>query len=251
MEWMNALFEQYGYVLLFFGLLAESLALPFPGELAMAVAGHLAYFGNSNYWLDVTYAFLGATIGTTITYALGRKLGTPFIEKYGKYIFLNKKRFAMLADWFDKYGSKILLVSYFIPGFRHFTGYMSGVLRIRFRTFLLFNHFGALVWVIVYVSIGRLFGAQFEKLLHLISAYSRIAVAILAVVLALVLFFKMRRARLAKRAGPAEAPEPASAETELAEMTGREQSVQPQSALKSRDKQLAVPRYAASKSRIR
>lgn len=245
MEWMNALFEQYGYLLLFFGLFAESLALPFPGELAMAIAGHLAYFGNSNYWLDVMYAFLGATIGTTITYALGRKLGTPFIEKYGKYIFLNKQRFAMLADWFGKYGSKLLLISYFIPGFRHFTGYMSGVLRIRFRTFLLFNHFGALMWVIAYVSIGRLFGAQFEKLLHLISVYSRIAVTILVVVLTLVLFFKMRRARLAKKAGLAEAPEAAFAETDLAEperMMGQEQLVQPQSALKSRDNQLAVPR---------
>jgi len=200
MEWMNALFEQYGYVLLFFGLFTESLALPFPGELAMAIAGHMAFFDKSNYWLDIMYAFLGATIGTTITYALGRKLGTPFIEKYGKYLFLNKQRFAKLADWFGKYGNKILLVSYFIPGFRHFTGYMSGVLHIRFRTFLLFNHFGALVWVIVYVSIGRLFGAQLEQLLHLISVYSRIAVAILVVALALVLFFKMRRARLAKKA---------------------------------------------------
>lgn len=209
MEWMNALFEQYGYAVLFFGLFLESLALPFPGELAMAIAGHFAYFGNSNYWLDMMYAFLGATIGTTITYALGHKLGTPFIEKYGKYIFLNKQRFAMLTGWFGKYGSKILLISYFIPGFRHFTGYMSGVLRIRFRTFLLFNHFGALIWVIVYVSIGRLFGAQFEKLLHLIATYSRIAVAILIVILMLVLFFKMRRARLAKREGLEEAAEAA------------------------------------------
>jgi len=199
MEWMNALFEQYGYGLLFIGLFLESLALPFPGELAMAIAGHFAYFGNSSYWLDVICAFLGATIGTTITYLLGRKLGTPFVERYGKYIFLNKKRFAKLADWFGKYGSKILLISYFIPGFRHFTGYMSGVLRIPFRTFLLFNHLGALIWVIVYVSIGRLFGPQFEKLLHLISTYSRLAVAILVVVIALVLLFKMRRARLKSR----------------------------------------------------
>jgi membrane protein DedA with SNARE-associated domain len=198
MEWMNALFEQYGYVLLFFGLFAESLALPFPGELAMAIAGHVAFFGKSNYWLDIMYAFLGATIGTTITYALGRKLGTPFFEKYGKYIFLNKRRFAKLADWFGKYGSKILLISYFIPGFRHFTGYMSGVLNIRFRTFLLFNHVGALAWVVVYVSIGRLFGAQLEQLLHLISIYSRVVVAILVVVLTLILFIKMRRSWLAK-----------------------------------------------------
>lgn len=240
MEWMNALFEQYGYVLLFFGLFTESLALPFPGELAMAIAGHMAFLGKSNLWLDMLYAFLGATIGTMITYVLGRKLGTPFFEKYGKYILLNRQRFEKLAAWFNRYGSKILLVSYFIPGFRHFTGYMSGVLNIRFRTFLLFNHLGALLWVIAYVSIGRLFGAQLEQLLHLISVYSRAALACLAVGFALFLFVKMRRVRLAKKAAAeAEAVEKA----ERPEVSGQTE--------KPQQKPHVVARYSPSRGRAR
>ncbi|MFC5402627.1 DedA family protein [Cohnella soli] len=191
MEWMNHLFEQYGYIVLFVGLFTESLALPFPGELAMAFAGHLAAFGHFNLAIAMVCAFLGATIGTTITYYLGKKLGTPFFEKYGKFIFLNAKRFDKLTKWFARYGNKLLLVSYFIPGFRHFTGYFAGISGIRFRYFLIFNHLGALLWVTTYVMLGHIFSDQFEKLIHMISKYSmRFVICIIAVSLLVLLLRK-------------------------------------------------------------
>lgn len=57
MEWITHLFEQYGYYVLFLGLFAESLALPFPGELAMAISGHKAALGS--FHIPITrYAFL-------------------------------------------------------------------------------------------------------------------------------------------------------------------------------------------------
>jgi hypothetical protein len=37
MVWINSLYEHYGFLVLFYGLLVESIALPFPGELAMAI----------------------------------------------------------------------------------------------------------------------------------------------------------------------------------------------------------------------
>ncbi|MCD9026571.1 DedA family protein [Cohnella silvisoli] len=193
MEWINHLFEQYGYLVLFIGLLTESLALPFPGELAMAFSGHLAGMGTFNLVFVIVWAFLGATIGTTITYYLGKKLGTPFFEKYGKFIFLNSKRLDKLTKWFGKYGNKLLLISYFIPGFRHFTGYFSGISGIRFRSFLFFNHLGAFLWVFTYVMIGHVFSDQFEKLLHMISKYSlRFVLCIIACLLLIFLFKKYK-----------------------------------------------------------
>ncbi|MEF3307026.1 DedA family protein [Paenibacillus sp. GYB003] len=197
MEWMNALFEQYGYYLLFFGLFAESLALPFPGELAMALSGHSAYLGTSSLPLDMLSSYTGAVIGTVLTYTLGRRLGTPFFETYGKYVFLSRERIDKLAAWFGKYGNKLILVSYFVPGLRHFTGYVSGILNVRRGAFLLYTHLGALVWVIFYVSIGRIFGPQLEQLLHTVSAYSWRALVFLTVGIA-VLLVKKHRAKLLK-----------------------------------------------------
>ncbi|RKP56153.1 DedA family protein [Cohnella endophytica] len=190
MEWMNHLFVQYGYIVLFIGLLLESLALPFPGELAMAFAGHLTALGHFNLAIAMVCAFLGATVGTTITYYLGKKLGKLFFEKYGKFIFLNANRLDKLTKWFARYGNKLLLVSYFIPGFRHFTGYFSGISGIRFRNFLIFNHLGALIWVSTYVMVGHVFSGQFEKAIHLISKYSMRFVFCMIVVSVLVLLLR-------------------------------------------------------------
>lgn len=194
MEWMNHLFEQYGYLVLFIGLFTESLALPFPGELAMAFSGHLSAHGHLHLVLAMACAFLGAAGGTTITYYLGQKLGAPFFGKYGKWFLLNPKRLNKLTRWFAKYGNKLLLVSYFIPGFRHFTGYFAGMSGISLRSFLLFNHLGALLWVLTYVSIGRVFSDEFERLIHLISKYSLRFVICLCAVLLLIFIFRKYRA---------------------------------------------------------
>ncbi|MFC5648226.1 DedA family protein [Paenibacillus solisilvae] len=172
MEWIHRLFEHHGYLVLFLGLFSESLAAPFPGELAMAYSGYLAFLDQFQLAFVILSAFLGAAVGTTVTYFIGYKLGTPFFAKYGKFILLSPARMNKITVWFEKYGDKILLISYFIPGFRHFTGYVSGIIRIRFRTFLIFNHTGALLWVAAYVLLGRLLGQRFESIIHLIAKYS-------------------------------------------------------------------------------
>ncbi|USB33975.1 DedA family protein [Paenibacillus sp. YPG26] len=176
MEWISNLFEQYGYFVLFFGLLAESLAIPFPGELAMAISGHLSTHGSFSLPLIIAYSYGGAIIGTLITYYLGYKLGTPFFVKYGRFLLLNEQRLAKLTGWFGKYGDKLILISYFVPGLRHFTGYLSGILRVKLSTFILYNCAGGILWVLVYVMVGKIFGQKIELLLHLISQYSSIAI---------------------------------------------------------------------------
>jgi membrane protein DedA with SNARE-associated domain len=181
MEWMGTLFEQYGYFVLFLGLFAESLALPFPGELAMAVSGHMNNLGSFSIPYIIFYSYLGAIVGTTFSYYLGYKLGIPFFEKYGKFFLLNQKRLVKITEWFDKYGDKLILVSYFIPGLRHFTGYVSGILRVRLRTFFFYNYIGGFLWVLTYVMIGKVFGQKIEQLLHIISQYSVATIMVLAI----------------------------------------------------------------------
>jgi membrane protein DedA with SNARE-associated domain len=193
MEWMNTLFEQYGYFVLFLGLFAESLALPFPGELAMAISGHLTNLGSFNILFIIFYSYFGAIVGTTVTYYLGYKLGTPFFDKYGKFFFMNQERLAKMTKWFDKYGDKLILVSYFIPGLRHFTGYVSGILKVRLRTFFFYNYMGGFLWVMTYVMIGKVFGQKIEQLLHIISQYTTVAIIVLVIGVVIGFLFKQNK----------------------------------------------------------
>ncbi|MCP1306242.1 DedA family protein [Paenibacillus tyrfis] len=196
MEWISQMFGQYGYFVLFFGLFAESLALPFPGELAMAIAGHMASLGTFQLTSIILVSYLGAITGTLVTYMLGRRLGTPFFEKYGKYFFLKPERLRQLTEWFGKYGDKLILVSYFVPGLRHFTGYVAGILKVRLGTLLLYNGIGGILWVMTYVTVGHIFGAKIEQLLHLITQYSFGAVVVLALLAGLAVLARKKKALL-------------------------------------------------------
>jgi membrane protein DedA with SNARE-associated domain len=193
MEWINTLFEQYGYLVLFLGLFAESVAIPFPGELAMAVSGHMSTIGSFTIPLVIAFSYFGAVIGTAFSYFLGYKLGTPFFERNGRYFFLNQERIAKITKWFDKYGDKIILISYFVPGLRHFTGYVSGILKVRVRTFFIYNCIGGLAWVLTYVMVGKLFGWQIERLLHTVANYSLAAAAVFILAAVTVVLARRRR----------------------------------------------------------
>ncbi|WP_442602340.1 DedA family protein [Paenibacillus sp. KN14-4R] len=196
MEWMSNLFEHYGYLVLILGLFAESIALPFPGELAMAISGHMTTVANMNIILIIVYSYAGAIIGTAITYVIGYKLGKPFFEKYGRFVFLNEERIVKLTQWFDRYGNKLILVSYFIPGLRHFTGYVSGILRVRVSTFFFYNSMGGFVWVMTYVMIGKIFGAQIEQLLHMVTKYSIVAIVVLVAGVVIGMYFKQNKQKI-------------------------------------------------------
>ncbi|WP_148298867.1 DedA family protein [Paenibacillus pini] len=165
----------------------------------MAVSGHLSTIGNFNILHIIFFSYIGAIIGTTITYYIGFKLGTPFFEKYGKYFFMNQNRITKITIWFDTYGTKLIFVSYFIPGLRHFTGYVSGILQVQKRIFFIYNCIGGMLWVIVYVSIGRIFGTKIEHLLHIISQYSFTAIIILTVGCIIVFLIRRNKEAIYKR----------------------------------------------------
>ncbi|OAB42612.1 DedA family protein [Paenibacillus antarcticus] len=172
LRWIQLLFEEYGYLVLFVGLLLEFIALPFPGETTMAYAGYLSYLGSLDFGWLLIMAFLGTTIGMTITYFIGLRAGLPFVNRFGKWIFLSPRKLEKTRKWFSKYGHNLILIGYFIPGVRHFTGYFSGLNALPFRKFALYAYSGALFWVILFLSVGRIFGPQWQVAFHLAEMYS-------------------------------------------------------------------------------
>jgi membrane protein DedA with SNARE-associated domain len=190
---LELLFRDHGYFVIWIGLLLEFIALPFPGETTMAYAGYLAYKGLLDWPLLILFAFLGTSIGITITYGIGRRAGLPFIRKFGKWFFLPPHKLDKTRNWFDKYGSGLIFIGYFIPGVRHFTGYFAGSISLPFRKFALYAYSGALVWCALFVSIGKIFGPQWKYIFGLAAHYSLIASSVLAVIVLLIALRRSRR----------------------------------------------------------
>lgn len=127
MQFLTNLIEHYGYAVLFLSLMLELIALPLPGEFLMGYAGVLVFQGKLSWIISIVIAGVGSCTGMTISYWIGKKLGTPFFHKHGHRIHLGPDRLEKTAKWFKNYGNKLLLIAYFIPGVRHITGYFSGI----------------------------------------------------------------------------------------------------------------------------
>ncbi|WP_246070546.1 bifunctional DedA family/phosphatase PAP2 family protein [Paenibacillus kobensis] len=168
---MTSLLEHYGYGIIFVFLLLEMLALPLPGEMMMGYIGLFVYEHKLNWFLSIASASLGVLIGVTLSYWIGYRLGRPFIVRYGKVIHLTEERLNKLAQWFERYGDKLLFAAYFIPGVRHITGYFCGVTRMPFRRYALFAYTGAVFWASLFISLGKLLGPKWEQYHSTVNQY--------------------------------------------------------------------------------
>lgn len=195
-HFIQNLMDQYGYYVLGIALMLETLALPLPGEVLMTYTGLMVFQGHLNWTISILTAGLGASIGMTISYWIGYKLGPPFFEKYGSKIHFGPDKLKKTSLWFESYGNKLLIIAYFIPGIRHFTGYFSGVTRMPFRTYMVYAYIGAFIWTGTFISLGKILGPKWEQFHQTITKYLIIAGIIAAVTFIIVYVFKRYRSHM-------------------------------------------------------
>src|SRR5665647_284945 len=195
-HFITNIMDLYGYVVLFLGLLFETLALPLPGEAIMTYAGLLVFQGKLNWILSILMAGAGSSIGMTLAYGIGYKLGSPFFEKYGARFHFGPDKFKKTSQWFERYGNKVLIIAYFIPGIRHITGYFSGVTRMPFRTYMIYAYTGAFLWTGTFITLGKLLGPKWEVYHRLITRYLIIAGVIALIIFIVIYLYKKQRTQL-------------------------------------------------------
>lgn len=147
---IEQLFAQYGYLVLLLGLPLDVIALPIPpGNTTMTYTGYLSYKGMLRWAPAMLSAWVGSIIGMTITYWIGYKLGTPIIERFGKLLFLKPHHLDKTRSYYEKFGNKLLLVSFFYQDqavylllCRHYSHSIP--------PFALYAFTGSALWVVVF-----------------------------------------------------------------------------------------------------
>jgi len=155
---IEEIISQYGYYAIFSLLALGIIGLPVPDEVLLTFVGYLVNSKVLSAVGAVSVSFCGAMSGMLISYMLGRKVGKPLLWKYGKWIKLTPARLDKVERWFDKFGPWTIVFGYYIPGIRHLTCYMSGVSGISLRKYLLYAGGGALLWVIIFITLGYFIG---------------------------------------------------------------------------------------------
>lgn len=190
------LLNQYGYIVLFTSLILELIAFPLPGEALMTYCGYIIYQQKMNWGISVLVATLGVVIGVTLSHFIGKILGIAFFENYGHYIHLNKKRLENISKWFDRFGNKLLIIAYFIPGVRHIAGYFSGITKVSYKKFAINAYFGAVVWTTTFITLGEVLGANWGKYHSQFKIYSGIGSIIIIAVIAILYLYKIYKNKM-------------------------------------------------------
>ncbi|MHA6532109.1 VTT domain-containing protein [Paenibacillus sp. BAC0078] len=193
---INTWLEHYGYGLIFIAVFLEMLALPLPGEMLLSYTGLFVFEGKLNFMFSIIAASAGVTSGITLSYWIGYLLGQPFLHKHGHRVHLGEEQLLRMNVWFEKYGNKLLFVAYFIPGVRHITGYFSGATRMPFRKYAIYAYSGAIFWVSLFISLGKVLGPKWEVYHQSVNRYMLLFAVASAVLTLMIYLLKKYRQRL-------------------------------------------------------
>ncbi len=171
-DWILALISSAGYLGIFVAMFVEGILTPIPSELIMPFAGYLCSTGELNIVLVILIGSLGAMCGSTIAYLLGRTLGRPFLDRFGRYFGLGPDALCRADAWFAKWGNYGILIGHALPGIRSIISFPAGITRMDIKRFALFTFIGATIWNTVLVSAGFLLGKYWIELAHSLNGWT-------------------------------------------------------------------------------
>lgn len=133
-----------------------------PGDYLVFLAGVFCGTGilDVSIGLLLICLFLAAVLGSLLGYIFGKYFGDKFENKKDS-LFFKKKHIETTKQYFDKYGSRTLIISRFLPIVRTFAPILAGLVKMPFPYFLLNNVVGAIIWIGLLTGGGFLFGEHF------------------------------------------------------------------------------------------
>jgi undecaprenyl-diphosphatase len=164
----------------------------FPGEIACLLGGVAAYQHHVSLAAVATVAVVGAIVGDSVGYAVGRTVGVKLLDRLPKRL-LKPDHVEQGRAAIRRFGGKAVFVGRFAAALRVLVPGLSGIAGLRYRTFLIWNVAGGLIWATGSVLLGYAAGASWRHLSHQISTTGWWVAGV--VILALVIRSVVRRRR--------------------------------------------------------
>lgn len=193
--WLEQIIITLGYTGIMVVMFLESLFPPIPSELLMPFAGSLASQGHFSFSGILLAGTAGSLLGALTLYYLGQYVGEPlirtFIRRYGHYLFMAERDLNRSLDLFEQYSASIVFFGRFIPLIRSLISVPAGMNRMPLGRFVFFTALGSGLWNGLMSYIGVILGENWAELLIFVKQYEILVVATLV---ALILFFVLKRA---------------------------------------------------------
>ncbi|WP_078409448.1 DedA family protein [Priestia abyssalis] len=182
-----------GYAGIAIGLMIEVI----PSEIVLAYGGYMVSKGTISFIGAIIAGVIGGTIAQWFLYWLGYYGGRPFLDKYGKYLFIQKHHIEKAEKWFQRYGAGVVFTARFIPVVRHAISIPAGAAKMPFMKFTILTVLAIIPWSILFVYLGTKLGSHWENIEKVAGTYTTPSVIISMVII--ILYFGMKKLRAIKR----------------------------------------------------
>ncbi|HSV67306.1 MAG TPA: DedA family protein [Mycobacteriales bacterium] len=177
--------------LLAFGEAAVLIGMVLPGETALLVAGYFCHEKVLDIRVMLPLAVAAAILGDSVGYAFGRRFGPPLRgSRVGRWV--GEHRWVRVDDFLHRHGGKAVLIGRLTALLRALVPSMAGMARMRYRTFLVWNAVGGVLWASTCVWLGYAFAAS----LHRVERYATwLPIPIVVLVVGVWVVLDVRRKR--------------------------------------------------------
>lgn len=183
-DWLVNAISTIGYPGVFISVFLESFFAPIPSEIILPFSGFVASTGKMNLFIVIIIATVAAYLGSLPFYFIGRWGEKPvinFINKYGKYLFIQQKDVDKVFGAFDKYGKGVVFFGRLIPMIRTLISFPAGVAKMEFARFSMYTLIGSLTWNILLTYAGYQLGDHWSIVSGWIEKYQNVILILIAV----------------------------------------------------------------------
>ena len=182
---------------LVFGETAVFLGFVLPGETAVVIGGVLASHGHVSLAALMAVVVVTASVGPLAGYEIGRRMGDRVFTSRALRRVPGGPERARLA--LRDRGALAVLLGRFVAVLRALMPAAAGAVGVRYRTFVIYDVAGAVIWGVGWCLVGYLAGSAYSAVESRVG--SGLAIAVAAVVVAALVVWLVRRRRRAVAAG--------------------------------------------------
>jgi membrane protein DedA with SNARE-associated domain len=183
----------------------ESACIPLPSELIMPFAGYLVSQGRFSLFWVATVGALGCNLGSVLAYEIGYYGGRPLVERYGRYIMLNRRDLEHADHFFFKYGGAAIFIGRMLPIVRTFIALPAGIARMPRLRFHVYTFIGSWPWCFGLAYVGMKLGEHWMDIKPYFLEFKEVvAVLLLAGIVWFVWTHWKNRVRNGREAQPAD-----------------------------------------------
>jgi len=164
---LNALsaLGHWGYAIIFLAPFLESsafLGLIIPGESVVIIAGFLASHGFLEVGDCMIVIALGAILGDSTGYALGKAIGRDYFDRHERLFLFKKKHMQMVESYFARHGGKTVFWGRLVHLLRAMAPFAAGMSSMPYRQFIFYNAAGGTLWAVAFTLVGYFFGQSWQ-----------------------------------------------------------------------------------------